>query len=712
MPIWEIRDQVSSVVQSGTAFSAYGSTNGSSFRLQSYDAHGQLTVDLGYLGSDTTNTATPLTDRSYAYTYDAAGNRKSSNYTGTDGLKETYTVNDLNQFTARDNLSVPVSGFIGTSSTEGVVIGTGTSSGTSTSLVLAGHQGGYWAGEALPPLSSGSPANATTPASVFLMLTAGDSSSGGHTYSTSPTTLILPPMSQTLTYDVDGNLTSDSMWSYTYDGENRLIQMDTSSAAQTYAGLAHNRLKFKYDYLGRRVEKWIGTVSGSSETVVSDDRYVYDGWNLIADYQVSGSTLTLYRTFTWGLDVTGSLTAAGGVGALLEISNVSGSSTTDYFPTYDGNGNVASLVSPASGYQTSPAAVYEYSPFGESIQARAVDSAVTDNPFRFSSKFTDAETKLIYYGNRYYSPNLGRFINRDPAEEGGGNNLYAFCSNDAIDLFDVLGNDPGGQDSYGMPDSETAGISAPPSGGTYNNPESDPTNPNGIAYWQFQQALEGGTQAAAEAIIFALENGGVQGYAGGAFSNIPQSKFVQGDSNLKLFSGDGGGASIGDVISGILNVAGTIASGALNGVSDMVSAAAGLVAGAATDIASAISSVTQGSSNPLSGIPEGSVTYGPLTVKSWWYDSPTDNAVQAPNSAASGGVLLALGYKQVVLFGIPTGEYHTFVVATDLTTGQQIITRGGPSSSLTIYAQGGAWTENWFFRFLSGWLIPEGQGAC
>jgi hypothetical protein len=47
---------------------------------------------------------------------------------------------------------------------------------------------------------------------------------------------------------------------------------------------------------------------------------------------------------------------------------------------------------------------------------------------------------LVNYGNRYYSPALGRFINRDPIEEAGGLNLYGFCGNDGINRFDVLGD--------------------------------------------------------------------------------------------------------------------------------------------------------------------------------------------------------------------------------------------------------------------------------
>jgi RHS repeat-associated protein len=62
-----------------------------------------------------------------------------------------------------------------------------------------------------------------------------------------------------------------------------------------------------------------------------------------------------------------------------------------------------------------------------------------DNPFRFSTKFTDLESGLVNYGFRYYSPALGRFINKDPIQESGGLNLYGFVSNNPVSGVDILG---------------------------------------------------------------------------------------------------------------------------------------------------------------------------------------------------------------------------------------------------------------------------------
>ena len=59
---------------------------------------------------------------------------------------------------------------------------------------------------------------------------------------------------------------------------------------------------------------------------------------------------------------------------------------------------------------------------------------------RFATHFTDKETGLVYYGQRYYHPSLGRFINRDPIAEDGGRNLYAFTANNPVNSWDYLGD--------------------------------------------------------------------------------------------------------------------------------------------------------------------------------------------------------------------------------------------------------------------------------
>jgi RHS repeat-associated protein len=62
-----------------------------------------------------------------------------------------------------------------------------------------------------------------------------------------------------------------------------------------------------------------------------------------------------------------------------------------------------------------------------------------DFDYRFSSEAFDTETGLSYYNYRYYSPELGRWLSRDPIEERGGVNLYAMTSNDLVNKYDING---------------------------------------------------------------------------------------------------------------------------------------------------------------------------------------------------------------------------------------------------------------------------------
>jgi RHS repeat-associated protein len=139
------------------------------------------------------------------------------------------------------------------------------------------------------------------------------------------------------------------------------------------------------------------------------------------------------------------------VGGLLKVTDYT-SGTTHHFVAYDGNGNVAALVDGSTG---ATAARYEYGPFGEPL--RATGSMGKKNPLRFSTKYTDNESGLLYYGYRYYNPSTGRWPSRDglhdPAFklliEGSSqltrkkeNNLYTFVDGNAPNSFDPLGLRP------------------------------------------------------------------------------------------------------------------------------------------------------------------------------------------------------------------------------------------------------------------------------
>jgi RHS repeat-associated protein len=110
-----------------------------------------------------------------------------------------------------------------------------------------------------------------------------------------------------------------------------------------------------------------------------------------------------------------------------------------HFPAYNGNGNIMALLRAETGAAATVDAAYEYDPFGRTV--RATGPTALSNPFRFSTKFTDEETGLVYYGYRYYDPMLGRWVNRDPIEERGGRNLYRMCTNNIVCMTDFLGRE-------------------------------------------------------------------------------------------------------------------------------------------------------------------------------------------------------------------------------------------------------------------------------
>ncbi len=111
------------------------------------------------------------------------------------------------------------------------------------------------------------------------------------------------------------------------------------------------------------------------------------------------------------------------------------------FYAFDGNKNVSDVFYKLTS--NGIGAHYDYAPFGNTTRTHRDSSASFDivalNPFRFSSEYYDSELDLVYYNYRHYSPSLGRFLSRDPIEEQGGLNLYAFVGNNAIECFDDRG---------------------------------------------------------------------------------------------------------------------------------------------------------------------------------------------------------------------------------------------------------------------------------
>ena len=314
--------------------------------------------------------------------------------------------------------------------------------------------------------------------------------------------IFVPKMAENFAYDADGNRTNDGRFNYTWDAENRAVKFERITSAPTASKV---KLDCSYDYWGRRIQKIVSTNNGSVYVAQSTNKFVYDGWNLVA---ILDATNGLVCSFTWGTDASGTMQGAGGVGGLISMTVYQGTNAGTYFYCYDGNHNVVGLVNAANGAM---AGQWEYDPFLGIIRASGALALV--NPFLGSTKFYDWETGLYYYGYRYYDPSSVTWPNRDPLEEEDSANLYGFIGNDGVNAFDVLGlwkswthKDLTKQAWNGVqkPDGMTAEIQKQLLGIlTQQNVGVDSGETYGELYWHFNRPLdpEGSTEGARQANI-------------------------------------------------------------------------------------------------------------------------------------------------------------------------------------------------------------------
>lgn len=385
-----------------------------SYWSYSYDPLGQVTAAGKFLADDT-----PTPGFSFAYNYDDIGNRKTAT---ANSQTSNYTANLLNQYTQRTVPgAIDVVGAASPTSTVTIAVDDGVPQPTA-------RQGEIFHKQISLDNSVGAKYPTLTITGVKNL--AGPDGEDAVEVSTKAPHLARNP--ELFVHDADGNLVDDARWHYTWDGENRLIEVETSPLAAA-VGVPKQKLEFAYDAQGRRFQKKMSywNSSTSAYALNTTKRFVYDGWNLLADLNGQAANAVLC-TYTWGLDLSGSFQGAGGVGGLL-FSTLAGDPAS-YAYAYDGNGNVSSLTEMETGAQ---AARYDYNAFGETVLIEGFTSAA--NPFRFSTKYTDEETEHLYYGHRFFGPAGGYWLSRDPIEEIGSLNIYLFVLNDSVNAFDRLG---------------------------------------------------------------------------------------------------------------------------------------------------------------------------------------------------------------------------------------------------------------------------------
>ncbi|MBV9470593.1 MAG: DUF4258 domain-containing protein [Abitibacteriaceae bacterium] len=238
-----------------------------------------------------------------------------------------------------------------------------------------------------------------------------------------------------LNYDYNGNLTSYGNVTYGYDDANRLNQI-INTDPQT--GVYTHKSEFVYDGYGRKcIAREYGWDNQNNVWMPQSElHYVYGGRNVLQERDGNNNILATY-------------TRTGNIGKLLARSVVNGDGTTShYYYHYDGRSNVTQLT---DSTQT-VVANYTYDAFGNGTAT----GPQSGQPYRFSTKEYHAYSGLYDFSLRFYSPGLGRWINRDPICEHGGLNVYNFVHNNPLTHVDGYGleeddeNDEEGEEPWGV----------------------------------------------------------------------------------------------------------------------------------------------------------------------------------------------------------------------------------------------------------------------
>lgn len=201
-------------------------------------------------------------------------------------------------------------------------------------------------------------------------------------------------------YDAAGNLLNDGFHTYTYDAENRIIEVDSGQTAA-----------YNYDGDGERIQKTVGSVVA---------QYLHD---------LSGNTITeLNSSGVW----TRSEIYAGGRHL---ATYGGGSSGATYFVQNDWLGTERARVLPDGDLAETCTSL----PFGD---GQTCTGAADPTPNHFTGKQRDTESNLDNFGARYYASTMGRFITPDWAARATAVPYAVFGDPQTLNLYTYVENGP------------------------------------------------------------------------------------------------------------------------------------------------------------------------------------------------------------------------------------------------------------------------------
>lgn len=209
-------------------------------------------------------------------------------------------------------------------------------------------------------------------------------------------------------YDSRGNTIKKNDLLLGYDAHDRLISIEKPRTFRQF---------YTYDGFHRRLSETLYFWENESWHEKQKRYFLYDHQNEIGALNEKGEIVEL-RILR---DIRN---AEIGTAVALELDG------KIFAPIHDLTGNLSALISLET--QTIKE-IYNYHAFGEVLCRHSI------SPWRFCSKRSDPLTGLVFFGRRFYDPEVRRWLTKDPSHPADGINPYTFAHNNPLLFVDPYG---------------------------------------------------------------------------------------------------------------------------------------------------------------------------------------------------------------------------------------------------------------------------------